>query len=238
MEFSRVILCLCEVMLLAIVVSSAPHPTPTISETDSIQQDLKLLLDVLKIYTVSMLCKYTCSCMTYAILAQQKLQVNRIITTRNETKKSEQEVIVKQFDQLLRYSSEIDSVVEEQEENAPLPLLATKTIIDLTLNQSYHWVRYTYTIQSHYDYFPFQQLKTTLGADVSQSSLRQTALNLDVGSLSGELSSKLRNPRNPSIEQHCEHIANTVMNMTDSATKCHILKSVSPYCAYIVSCLS
>ena len=54
--------------------------------------------------------------------------------------KSEQEVIVREFDQLLRHSSEIDDEVEEQEENASLPLLATKTIIDLTLNQSYHWV--------------------------------------------------------------------------------------------------
>ena len=54
--------------------------------------------------------------------------------------KSEQEISVKEFDQLLRYSSEIDSVVEEEVENSSLPLLATKTIIDLTLNQSLHWV--------------------------------------------------------------------------------------------------
>ena len=54
--------------------------------------------------------------------------------------KSEQEVIVKQFDQLLRHSSDIDSLVEEEDEPS-LPLLATKTIIDLTLNHSYHWVR-------------------------------------------------------------------------------------------------
>ena len=54
--------------------------------------------------------------------------------------KSEQEIIVKEFDQLLRYSSDIDSVVEEEVENASLPLLATKTIVDLTLNQSLHWV--------------------------------------------------------------------------------------------------
>ena len=78
------------------------------------------------------------------LFLKQKLQVNRIITTRNETMKSEQETIVKQFDQLLRHSSEINSIVEEEEENASLPLLATKTIIDLTLNQSYYWVRHRF----------------------------------------------------------------------------------------------
>ena len=53
--------------------------------------------------------------------------------------KSEQETIVKEFDQLLRHSSDIDSVVDDVD-NPSLPLLATKTIVDLALNQSYLWV--------------------------------------------------------------------------------------------------
>ena len=55
MEFSQVVSCLCKVLLLAIVVSSAPHSTPTTDETASLQQNLKLLLDILKIYTVSVI---------------------------------------------------------------------------------------------------------------------------------------------------------------------------------------